>query len=132
MRAARTLKLPKILAILALVIQALAPGAMAARAGSETDIRSLICAPSGSLSAEAQDAAKVLLDLINPDDDGSVADGGHCPLCVLGAAAILSEPLSPDAFMVMTTARIVPKRTCQHSVGATGPPLGGRAPPIFL
>ncbi|MEO1657571.1 MAG: DUF2946 family protein [Pseudomonadota bacterium] len=111
--------------------QAVAPGALMARAGSQADVNSLICAPSGQLSQVARQAASDLLDLIQQEHQQHISDAGHCPLCVIAGLATLPEWVG--AALVNTPKLVVglPGTASFHSTGINGPPLGGRAPPSF-
>lgn len=116
----------------ALAGQLIAPGAFASLSGPGGDAIPLICAPSGHLSDNAEAAVRSLLGLIDQDDNAPPVLGvGHCDHCVLGGAVI--APSNVELTRPIRSFRLgdAPKPTWRTSVGATGPPLGGRAPPFF-
>ncbi|MEM9168483.1 MAG: DUF2946 family protein [Pseudomonadota bacterium] len=112
---------------LVLALQGIAASALAG--GTGVDVGSFVCAPNGPVSAETEQAARDLLGFLS--DDEKPAHAEHCPLCVLdGANGFLLQAAS--AGMRIAAARAVsPAPVDRHAVGATGPPLGGRAPPVF-
>lgn len=121
----------RLFAILAVVVQALLPGALAAaRSNGTGDVARFICAPSGELSSEIKAATAQFLELMGDEtpDDQSSSDG-HCPLCPLVAGALLPEPVAPAARLRFTTNARYFSRNVGFARSAQGPPLGSRGPP---
>ena len=114
------------------MLAALAQIAAAAPAGG--DPARLICAPSGSLSSPQTDAALFeFLRLYGEKAPEESAFGEHCPLC---APAYANTPPTPPALTTPTfaaaNARWLPTGAATPVPPTRGPPLGGRAPPVFL
>ncbi|MEO0398136.1 MAG: DUF2946 family protein [Pseudomonadota bacterium] len=135
MRAHRTIWLRCLLA-LAIVFQAIAPGALTAgvstaSAKPSADWASLICAPSGNVSDTAQATADALLSLSLTGEQEDRSDHDHCPHCVIGGAAVLPQRVHAAVLRAPLSMFTQPVVAALHAVGVTGPPLGGRAPPSF-
>jgi len=114
-----------------LIIQLLAPGALASLHPEKFDAASLICAPSGNLSDEAIAAAEEFSRLANENaPHEEFAGAGHCHFCIsscAGALPVFTTVHTPYIFIRSTPATftldIVHYRL-------TGPPLSGRGPPL--
>ncbi|MEM9262508.1 MAG: DUF2946 family protein [Pseudomonadota bacterium] len=119
-----------VLVALMLVLQVVGLATAATHAAGPTDVQALICTPTGKVDAALEAA---LVDLVTDGDrDDSHQSHDHCPLCTLSADAVAPAPIiaiGSDYFIEPAT---LPTRVDRTSVGATGPPLGCRAPPFFL
>gem|GEM_PF-3521639 len=97
------------------------------------DAGAWLCGPSQSLSADDKAELKDILTQIGEIGDSEDAGfGALCLDCITGGWAGLTPPVA------MTAANIYVTRTAAFSpydagrfTFATGPPLGGRAPPHF-
>lgn len=121
------LSLGRHLAVLALFSQLMAPVALSARPG--LDIAGFLCAPLGTLSAEARAEAEALIGELlgqTPDDERNTP---HCPFCVLVHGVLLPEYVATPAIRVGHQEAA----TCSFESSVVyrphGPPLGLRAPP---
>ncbi|MEM6415648.1 MAG: DUF2946 domain-containing protein [Pseudomonadota bacterium] len=114
---------------IALVLQLLGPVNPVARADFPFDVYSFVCASTdergvGLAATDSRDAT----DNEHHDQEDV---GEHCPLCTVGASAVLPAP-SIKGFAVYASQTLrIDRLVSRHSVGATGPPLGGRAPPLL-
>jgi hypothetical protein len=121
------------LAVLAVSLQVLLPGAMAPAHADDVSLAGLLCHPSGqSLTAEAREALEEFAELTGQGepDDRSMAD--HCPLCALSHGATLPLPIvvaGPKAAGDVASFQLFETRFVHL---AQGPPLGPRAPPAHV
>ncbi len=97
------------------------------------DAAAWLCGPSQSLSAQDKAQLKDILTLIGEIDDSE--DSGSdvlCLDCITGGWAGLTLPAcSTAANVYVTRAAVFAPHDAGHFTFATGPPLGGRAPPEF-
>ena len=115
------------LSALVLLVQLFAP-ALAAASGAQ---HSLLCNPSGQVSAETQAALDEFKDLLGLDDtdDDAVMD---CEDCVTSAFAI-AAPLAQSSTSEHWARSFVTSRSHRFTMASPrGPPLGSRAPPLQL
>ena len=108
-----------------LLVQLFAP-ALAAASGAQ---HSLLCNPSGQVSAETQAAIDELKDILGLDDteDDAVMD---CEDCVASAFAI-EGPLAQSSASEHWARSFVTPRSHKFTMASPrGPPLGSRAPPL--
>ena len=109
------------------MVQLFAPALAAANSAQH----SLLCNPSGQVSAETQAALDELKDILGLDDTGddTVVD---CEDCVASAFAIAS-PLAKSSVTEHWGSSFVTPRSHKFFLAAPrGPPLGSRAPPLQL
>lgn len=127
--------LARMLAMLALVTQALMPGAMAAAMSRPGDVPAIVCAmPGKDMSAGASvlgaDLARLLADKAASDQPDESHD---CHDCVLAQGATLPvvAPVAAPSFNAPVP-EIAPRTEVRFWAMPRGPPLGSRAPPVFL
>lgn len=127
----------RLIAVIAMLAQTLAPGLASARADAGGWMGDAICAPSGTLSPEA--GAETILALYaalagDEDDSGDdTAEGGHCPACLLAAACLLPGPVPARPGPVdQAPDDLLPSSALNPCAPVRGPPLGQRGPPSFL
>lgn len=120
---------------LALIFQSLLPAAVAVAQTSGHDVSAFICNPSNNTpSAQAQAQIDNLLAVLNnhPNEEPAHENAEHCSNCVVSFHSLLTAPLN---FLTSTTFPSQKTRYFQNYAAsiptARGPPLGGRAPPIF-
>ena len=124
--------LARCLAVLALVLQLLLPGTMAAAQSGQVNVSRYLCAPSGHVTEASRASAERLAKALGDETPAPPLFDGHCPLCTLVHAAplpvppVLSSPARvfvrvPDAVYQPPLVRLV-----------QGPPLGSRGPPIDI
>jgi len=122
----------RLLAILAVFLQVLLPGSLAAAQSQDTDLSRFICAPDGELSAQSRAMAERLAGVLDEEAPDHQSADGHCPLCTLVHGAVLPEPVLVSAPVRFTSepgfVRYVPAFV--HK--AQGPPLGSRGPPAHI
>jgi hypothetical protein len=127
--------LARTLAVLALVSQALMPGAMAAAMSQPGAALSVLCAmPSAEPSDGAYLVGAEITDLIAQKSGGkSPATGHDCHDCVLGQVATLPAIAAVAAPVVyLGVAEIAPRSEARFWTAPRGPPLGSRAPPALM
>lgn len=122
----------RLLAILAVVLQVLLPGPLAAAQSQGTDLSRFICALDGELSSQTRAMAERLADALDEGAPDHLNPDGHCPLCMLAQAAVL-----PDPVLVAAPIRFISETGFVHYLPgivhkAQGPPLGSRGPPTHL
>ena len=85
------------------------------------------------VSSEAEAQLRELFELAGkdwPEDESSM---GHCSDCVMPMAAVQSQITALAPIMAQTICvQIFSPYKLGYSYDATGPPLGSRAPPLFL
>lgn len=126
------LHIVRLVAILAVLLQAAMPLAQARAAADGTPLSSLICNPSGqALTASAQAQMAVLLETLGQSEAPEPMP--DCERCVVPGVAILQSLHSGDlrpAFSLAAHQHPASARVSMHRV--RGPPCGTRAPPIFV
>lgn len=125
-------KTARLLAMLAIVLQALLPGSIAVAEARGVDVSRFMCAPTGEMSPETRAAAERIARLLGEDLPDEQPSGEHCPLCTLVHGVPLPEPASlnaPPAFeREQAFIRFEPGLVHR----AQGPPLGSRGPPSHI
>lgn len=126
------LSLARLLAMLAIILQALMPGTMAVAESNGVDVSRFMCAPSGEMSPETRAAAERIAKLLGEDLPDEQPSGDHCPLCTLVHGVPLPQPAAIDPPTTFPR-----KQTCvRYEPGlvqqAQGPPLGSRGPPSHI
>ncbi len=120
------------LALLAMGLQVLLPGAMASARTGGSDLARYFCAPAGSaLDPAAEAAAWTIARLLGeelPEDD---PQGGDCPLCTLAHAVPLPEAASPAQQVHYGRQAEYTAFAPGHAHRPHGPPCGSRAPPAL-
>lgn len=127
--------LVRTLAVLALISQALMPGAMAAAMSQPGETMSVLCAmPSAQPADGAQEVGAELAGLIASKSGGKSPGMDHdCHDCVLGQVATLPAVAGVDAPMVFApVAEDAPRFEVRFWMAPRGPPLGSRAPPALM
>jgi hypothetical protein len=127
--------LARVLAMLALVTQALMPGAMAAAMSRPGDVPAIVCAmPGKDLSAGASTLGADLANLLADKAAGDLPDESHdCHDCVLAQGAALPSvaAVAAPAFSAPVP-ETAPRTEVRFWAMPRGPPLGSRAPPVSL
>ena len=127
--------LARVLAMLALVTQALMPGAMASAMSRPGEVPAFVCAmPGKNMSAGASTLGADLANLLADKASGDLPDESHdCHDCVLAQCATLpaEAAVSAPAFSAPVP-EIAPRAEVRFWAMPRGPPLGSRAPPVFL
>ncbi len=119
-------KLALVLALTAHVFGASAVGAHG------PDAASLLCAPTGEVSAEAEAAIKEMLRLAGAGDEEERPSAGHCGACMMMGCALAPQPVHL-LIENPTDQRTGAQRAVRQTLPSLhGPPLGMRAPPISL
>ncbi len=135
MWAVSAISLARLLALLALISQALMPGAMAAAMSRPGDVPAFVCAMPGQEEAKAASALGAELASLLADkaaDDAPAVDH-DCHDCVLGQTAALPDVASVAAPVLYTVAADVsPCAEPRFWAVPRGPPLGSRAPPVVM
>ncbi len=131
--------MPALLLGLAMILQSLAPSIAAAQRGYDFDISAYLCnqtAPTNQQAASEAEAA--LADILRlagkvAPDNSDHEKSPHCQFCMVNIAAITPPSLDLAAPQIYSSAASPLKRAeLQPSRQATGPPLGGRAPPFLF
>lgn len=123
----------KLALVVGLAAHVMLPAATAA-APETFDVASLVCAPSGRVSPEAEAALTEMLRLAGEDVTGETdaAAAGHCGACVMSVCATTPTAQLTFAIVFADTNHepAVIRDNVHYSVH--GPPLGLRAPPVSL
>ena len=125
----------RVMAMLALLSQALMPGAMAAAMSRPGDIPAIVCAmPDKDMSAGARALGADLANLLADKAANDLPDNSHdCLDCVLAQGAMLPVVAAVDApAFSAPVAEPAPRNDARFWAVPRGPPLGSRAPPVFL
>ena len=120
----------------ALLLQSVLPASLSIAAKAGYDVSAFLCSPSGGAPSQAaQDHMRSLLALVDKkaSDTPDTPSTEHCAACVM----IMSPTLAVVQFTSLPityaeTAKPFEYENHLSSVSARGPPLGGRAPPLFL
>ena len=115
------------LAILALLMQLIAPAALASRPG--LDLAGFLCPAFGALSEEAAAEAEALLSDLLGDRQEDSRKTSHCPFCVLVHGVPLPEHHLTQLIVFRHQAVTTPRFETVIVYRPHGPPLGLRAPP---
>lgn len=127
--------LARVLAMLALVAQALMPGAMAAAMSGPGDRPAFVCAmPGKDMSQGARAIGADLANLLADKAASELPDESHdCHDCVLAQGAALPSVAAVVAPVFSAPVPdISPRSEVRFWAVPRGPPLGSRAPPVFL
>ena len=133
MNAPRHTFFAKLALVAGLVAHVMLPLAFAA-APATFNAASLICAPSGKVSPEADAALAEFLRLAGETapDEPDTTNAKHCGACVFSVCAVLYSPALTDA-AIYAEARYAPTQAGDKIYSSVhGPPLGLRAPPTSL
>lgn len=124
----------RLVAMLAISLQAMLPGMVSVAQANGIDLAQYIClTPGEEPSAEAQAAALRLAEIIGYDlpEDHSSGDT-HCPFCTLAQGA----PLPPRVLVAAPFSFAITHDFVLYEPGlhilAQGPPLGSRGPPSHI
>lgn len=122
------------LAVIALISQALMPGAMAAASSRPGDLSMVLCAmPADDMQGAGSAVGSEIAQLIAQKSNSAPTDTDHdCPACVIAQTATLPEPVvlkSPSEGIAAQTAPVFEVRFAHVP---RGPPVGSRAPPASL
>ena len=127
--------LARVLAMLALVTQALMPGAMASAMSRPGEVPAFVCAmPGKNMSAGASTLGADLANLLADKASGDLPDESHdCHDCVLAQCATLPAVAAvPAPAFSAPVPETAPRTEVRFWAMPRGPPLGSRAPPVFL
>ena len=127
--------LARTLAVLALISQALMPGAMAAAMSQPGETMSVLCAmPSAEPAGGAHEVGAEISALIASKSGGKSPGMDHdCHDCVLGQVATLPAVAHVEAPMqYVWVADNAPRFEARFWTAPRGPPLGSRAPPVLM
>ena len=117
------------LACLVLVVQLLVPTAHAQARG---EYGGLVCAPSGTLSADAIAAAEAWAKLVaGADETPAGSSASSCPLCVLAHSTASAAPDVPVFFTNAAPVYAPAARGGPAAAALNGAPIGQRAPPVL-
>lgn len=125
-------KIARLLAVLAVSLQAMLPGALAHAEAKGADVSRYICASGGQISPEMRAAVQLLADLAGdptPAEDPSLGD---CPLCTLVHGVPLPQPVAIPAPTALVQGVNLVRRGLAISGAVQGPPLGPRGPPTHI
>ncbi|ADM08761.1 hypothetical protein PB2503_03427 [Parvularcula bermudensis HTCC2503] len=132
MKRATGLTVARLLAMLAIVLQAFLPGSMAVAEAKGVDVSRFMCSPSGQLSPDSRAAAEQIARLLGEDVPADQPFDAHCPLCTLAHSVLAPAPLvvaAPRAFpLEQIFVRFEPGLVRE----AQGPPVGSRGPPSHI
>ena len=122
------------LAVIAMISQALMPGAMAAASSRPGDLSMVLCAmPADDMQGASSAVGSEIAQLIAQKSQSAPVDTDHeCPACVIAQTATLPEPVvlkSPSEGIAAQTAPVFEVRFAHVP---RGPPVGSRAPPVSL
>lgn len=122
----------RLLAILAVFLQVLLPGSLAAAQSQGIDLSRFICAPDGELSAQSRAMAERLAGVLDGEAPDHQRADGDCPLCTLVHGAVLPEPIlvAASVLFIFETGFVRYVPAFVHK--AQGPPLGSRGPPAHI
>lgn len=123
----------RLLAVLAIGLQGLLPGAVSMAEANGVDYARYLClTPDAEPSAESKAAAKELARLLGGEVPGEDHSQGDCPLCTLVQTALLAEPvlLQAPRLQAAETPAVRYEPGLVHL--PQGPPLGSRAPPVHI
>ena len=123
----------KLIAVLAIVFQAILPGAFAAAYPDRAGLAGVFCLQSGERTLAATQAMNALADLFANEEEPGDGAQTDCPLCVMAHSA--APPAPAPAIDAPRPAAADKIRGPFYHIGfarqAQGPPLGLRAPPFF-
>ena len=126
----------RICVALALILQSLIPAAYAIAEKSGHNVSAFICNPSQKApSIEAQEHIETLLALLNehPSEAPSDTHNEHCSNCVIELNSLLTPTfISGTSSNFEFPATQYFQTLLLSSKSIRGPPLGGRAPPVFF
>lgn len=122
------------LAAIALISQAVMPGAMAASSSRPGELPSVLCAiPAGDMHGAGRAVGAEIARLIAQKSKSAPVDTDHdCLACVIAQPATLPGPVvlkSPIEGSVDQTAPVFEVRFAHFP---RGPPVGARAPPVLM
>ncbi len=87
------------------------------------------CAPTGSLSPDAEKAVKQISALLNLDVEDAPSQTDHCEECLLTFAIDLENRYHKTTSIIAVDTYYRPILSCGFFYFSNGPPLGSRAPP---
>lgn len=123
--------LGRLLVLLALISQALMPGAMAAVSSRAGEVPSVLCAMPDGMGSAATSTGSELARLIAAKSSGLPDSDIHdCPACVLAQTAMLPTPVVLAEPMTGVAAQTAPLYEVRFAHVPRGPPVGSRAPPV--
>ncbi len=125
----------RVMAMLALMSQALMPGAMAAAMSRPGDVPAIVCAmPDKDMSASARALGADLANLLADKAASDQPENSHdCHDCVLAQGATLPMVAAVDTPAFSAPApEFAPRNDARFWAVPRGPPLGSRAPPVFM
>lgn len=127
-----TASLARLLAVAALLIQAVMPWAMAAAAERSPDLVAHYCSTPGETAGAVTIGAELSKLLAEKEGKQSKADPPHdCGDCVLGQPVPVPDAVTFKAPMMQPVSADVALFEVRFVQVARGPPLGARAPPAL-
>ncbi|RAN33697.1 hypothetical protein HY3_12400 [Hyphomonas pacifica] len=123
----------RILAMLAISLLGLQPGAMSYGQARGLDFSSFYCGPSGEApnTAVTKTLSKIA-KLADGKQPGSPSQSKHCPLCVMAHGVVLPTLSLPAALVHFGPHFVAVRYEPCFSRHSHGPPLGSRAPPSHI
>lgn len=120
------------LAAIALLSQALMPGAMAASSSRPGELPSVLCAmPAGDIHGAARAVGAEIAQLIAQRSTSAPVDTDHdCPACVIAQTATLPAQVVLKSPIESSVAQTAPVFEVRFAHVPRGPPVGARAPPV--
>ena len=119
--------LTKLALLLALAAHLIAPTASAAPG---FDPASMLCAPTGKASPQAEAAIQEMLRLAGVANEDERPAAGHCGACVMTGCAMTAQ-LSLSLIANSVSEQRTTWAATVHAIPSVhGPPLGLRAPPV--
>ena len=133
MRSLRRYAITRLLAAIAVILQAVLPGSIAHAHSDGWDVSDLICATPAQLAPESRANVHKLMDLLDDRRPSDLPlDDEHCALCVIAQSATLAEPV----ILSEPANALVEDDIIRFQTGlvnkAHGPPLGSRGPPSHI
>jgi len=122
----------RFLAVAALIIQALMPGAMAAVSQRAPELMVYFCTTPGEAPGAHALGGDLAALLAEKEGGGEPADMAHdCAGCILGQPVPVPEMAALRAPVTARMAEAAPRFEVRFVARPRGPPLGARAPPIL-
>ncbi|MFN7178209.1 DUF2946 family protein [Hyphomonas sp.] len=122
--------LGRLLVLLALMTQALMPGAMAAASSRPGDLPAVLCAMPDGMGGAATGTGSELARLIaEKSKSGQTGETHDCPACTLSQTAALPQPVVLTEPLSTAAAQTAPLYEVRFAQVPRGPPVGSRAPP---
>lgn len=123
----------RLLAVLAIGLQVLLPGAASVAQANGVDTARFVClTPGAGTDAESKAVGQELARLLAGEVPDERRMDGDCSLCLLGQPATLAEPVCPEAPLVHAAVTPAVRYEPGFVHQPQGPPLGSRGPPTHI